>query len=91
MADSCYDEVLCIVNNVMGSVDVNDTRLIVLIFLWRNVLMRIQFYKVMHTLEGLQALSRWQIGGRVHGSGHRPLLAQSSVQIAGWYHYVLYS
>ena len=75
--DSCYDEVLCTVNKVMGSADVNDTRPVGLVFLWRSMLMGIQFDKVMHTLEGLQALSRWQTGGRVgQGSGIALLEAQ---------------
>ena len=65
VADNCYDGVLCTLNKVVGSVDVLDTRPIGLLFLWRNMMMGIQFYKVMHTLGSLDALAKWQTGGKV--------------------------
>ena len=84
VADNCYDEVLCTLNKVVGSVDVLDTRPIGLLFLWRNMMMGIQFYKVMHTLESLDALAKWQTGGRVGQGTDIALLEAQLMQEYCW-------
>ena len=46
--------------------------------------MGIQFYKVMHTLEDLKALSRWQTGGRVGQGTDIALLEAQLIQEYCW-------
>ncbi len=53
-------EILCTINKVPGSNDVNDTRPIALLSMLRNLLFRNQLEKVMYTLERLHAVSDWQ-------------------------------
>ena len=55
---------LCTLNKVPGSIDVNDTRPIGLLNLWRNMLMGNQLNKIMRTLEELKGISDWQAGFR---------------------------
>ena len=84
VADSCYDEVLCTLNKVVGSVDVLDSRPIGLLFLWRNMMMGIQLYKIMHTLESPEALARWQTGGRAGQGTDIALLEAQLMQEYCW-------
>ena len=46
--------------------------------------MGIQFFKVMHTLQGLQALPRWQTGGRVGQGTDIALLEAQPIQEYCW-------
>ena len=87
VADSCYGEVLCTLNKVVGSVAVLDSRPIGLLFLWRNMMMGIQLYKIVHTLESLEALARLEYrhcsgqmaDWREGWSGHRHCSTGSAV------------
>jgi len=61
---------MCTLNKVVGSVDVLDARPIGLLFLWRNTMMGIQLYKVMHTSSRVTGGSGQMADWRPGWSGH---------------------